>query len=337
MDKLRYVGIDVSQRWLDVECAAARGTVSTARFANDAAGHRALGAWVTKRGTTARVVLEATGTYSLDVALSLHRAKRIAVMVAHPRSLKDCRGALLQRACTDASAASVLRQFAQRMEFVVWTPPRPAVLELRAVARRLAALTAMQTQEKNRVHAASVSAEASPLLRVDIEAHLAHLRERIATLQEQAAMIVAGDPVLEAAHRRLCSIKGVGTRSAMALLAELATLPPERSVRQWVADAGLDPRRVQSGTSVHGAPHISKMGNVRLRRALFMPALVAVRYHDAARRFAEDLRQRAKPDLVILVAVMRKLLHAIYGMLRTNTDFDPATFRAVPCEQNLEL
>ncbi len=337
MDKLRYVGIDVSQRWLDVEGAAARGTVSTARFENSAAGHRALCAWATKRGTTTRVVLEATGIYSLDIALALHRAKRITVMVANPRVIKDFRGALLQRACTDASAASVLRQFAQRMEFVEWTPPRPAVLELRAVARRLEALTAMQTQEKNRLHAASVSVDGSPRLRTDIEVHLAHLRERITTLQQQASAIVAGDPVLETAHRHLCSIKGVGTLSAIALLAELATLPPDLSVRQWVAFAGLDPRPVQSGTSVHAAPHISKMGNVRLRRALFMPALVAVRYNDAARRFAEDLRQRAKPELVILVAIMRKLLHAIYGMLRTGTDFDPAKFRALPHEQKLEI
>lgn len=108
-------------------------------------------------------------------------------------------------------------------------------------------------------------------------------------------------------------------------------------MRQWVAYSGLDPRPVQSGTSVYSAPHISQMGNVRLRRALFMPALVAVRHNDAVRRFAQDLRQRAKPELVILVVVMRKLLHAIYGMLRTDTDFDPAKFRALSYEQKLKI
>jgi transposase len=328
MDKVRYVGIDVSQHWLDVECAPARGNVSTARFDNNAAGHRALCAWITKRGTAARVVLEATGVYSFDIALALHRATRIAVMVANPRAIKDFRGALLQRACTDACAATVLRQFAQRMEFVAWTPPRPAVLELRAVARRLEALTAMQTQEKNRLHAASVSADASPLLRGDIEAHLDQLRQRIASLQQQARALVAGDPQLQQAYQHLCTIKGVGALSAAALLAELATLPAGLSARQWVAYAGLDPRPVQSGTSVQGPPHISKMGNVRLRRALFMPALVALRHNEPVQRFGAELRAKGKAELVIIVAVMRKLLHAIYGMLRTGTDFDPTKFRA---------
>jgi transposase len=332
MDKRRYVGVDVSQRWLDVECAAATGPASTARFDNTNAGHRALCAWITKGGLAARVVLEATGLYSLDVALALHRAKRIEVMVANPRVIKDFRGALLQRACTDASAASALRQFAQRMEFVAWTPPRPAVLELRGLARRLEALTAMQTQEKNRLHAASVSAEGSPLVRTDIEMHLAQLRERIGAVQQHAAAVVASDSALAKAHRQLCSIKGVGPLSAIAVLAELATLPPELTVRQWVAYAGLDPRPVQSGTSVFAAPHISKLGNVRLRRALFMPALVAVRWNEPVQRFAAQLRAKGKAELVILVAVMRKLLHAIYGMLRTGTDFDPLKFRALAQE-----
>ncbi len=330
MNKLRYVGVDVSQRGLDAESATDTGAVSTARFDNTEAGHRALCAWITKGGTAAQVVLEATGLYSLDVALALHRAKHIGVMVANPRVIKDFRGALLQRACTDASAATVLRHFAQRMEFVAWTPPRPAVLELRALARRLEALTAMQTQEKNRLHAASVSAEGSALVRTDLETHLAHLHERIGAVQQQATAVVTGDPALAKAHRQLCSIKGVGPLSAIALLAELACLPAELTVRQWVAYAGLDPRPVQSGTSVFAAPHISKLGNVRLRRALFMPALVAVRWNEPVRRFAAELRAKGKAELVILVAVMRKLLHAIYGMLRTGTEFDPLKFRALP-------
>src|SRR5262249_32342581 len=110
-------------------------------------------------------------------------------------------------------------------------------------------------------------------------------------------------------------------------LSEVAVLPAELSVRQWVAHAGLDPRPMRSGSSVHPPVHISKRGNVYLRRALFMPALVAVRRNVAVQRFATALTTRGKAPLAILVAVMRKLLHAIYGMLKTDTDFDGEKFR----------
>ena len=116
-------------------------------------------------------------------------------------------------------------------------------------------------------------------------------------------------------------------RSALGLLAELAVLPPTLTARQWVAQAGLDPRPVRSGSSVHPPVRISKRGNVHLRRVLFMPALVAVRRSPAVQRLATQLTAQGKAPLQVLVAVMRKLLHAIYGMLKANTDFDGERFR----------
>ena len=129
------VGVDVSAQWLDV--SRQRGTeVRAARFANRAAGHRQHAQWVTKGGGRTRVVLEATGTYSFDVAFALHAHKRVSVMVANPRAVKQFRDAWLQRARTDASSAEILCEFGQRMPFVAWQPPTPAALELRALARR---------------------------------------------------------------------------------------------------------------------------------------------------------------------------------------------------------
>jgi len=124
----------------------------------------------------------------------------------------------------------------------------------------------------------------------------------------------------------LISAKGIGEASAVALLGELAMLPPGLSVRQWVAYAGLDPRPVESGSSVRRAAHISRQGNVRLRSALYMPALVAKRFDPNVRAFAEHLLAKGKSKLVVTTAVMRKLLHAIYGMMKTMTTFDGEKF-----------
>jgi len=87
---------------------------------------------------------------------------------------------------------------------------------------------------------------------------------------------------------------------------------------------GLDPRECTSGTSVHKKVRISKAGNAHLRRALYMPALVEIRHQPNLQAFYLHLRAQGKPKMVALVAVMRKLLHAIFGMFKHQTAFDGA-------------
>ena len=322
------IGIDVSARTLVVS-AAWDGTVDARKeFANDAGGHAQLVRWLTKGQRTARVGLEATGIYSFDLALALARAPRVAVMVVNPRAARDFARAHLQRAKTDRTDAATLREFVVRMPWVAWqAPPAPAVA-LRAVARRIASLVVARTQERNRLHAATASDALSALVRRDIQHHLRELERRIATLRRDAQALIATAPTLAGPFRHLVSVRGIAAASALQLLGELAILPGDMTARQWVAHAGLDPRPYESGTSVHRAPRISKVGNRHLRRALYMPALVASRHEPHVRAFATKLRQRGKTPLQAIVAVMRKLLHAIHGMLRTDRDFEPAKFHA---------
>jgi transposase len=313
---------------LDVAACRDGTALEAAQFANTAAGHSQLVRWLTKRGRTAQVVLEATGVYSLDVALALHAAARVEVMVLNPRGARDFARATLQRSSTDATMAATLQAYAQRMPFVAWVPPAPAVRELRALARRLTALTAERVREKNRLHAAQATTDTPAVVVRDVEENLAHLERRSATLTAQACALITAHPELQRAYTHLTSVKGVATASAIQVLPELLVLPANMTVRQWVAHAGLDPRHWQSGTSVHLPTRISKVGNVHLRRALYMPALVAVRYEPQIKAFYEHLRAKGKAPLQALVAVMRKLLHAFYGMLRTDTDFDGRKFFA---------
>jgi hypothetical protein len=106
--------------------------------------------------------------------------------------------------------------------------------------------------------------------------------------------------------------------------------PKDLSVRQWVAYAGLDPKRHASGTSVEQRERISKVGNARIRRALYMPALVAVRCDRHIGALYEKLLARGKKPIVATVAVMRKLLHSIYGMLKHGQDFHGEKFYHIP-------
>lgn len=331
MHKVEYAGVDVSQQTLDVARREAAGTeTGAAQFENTAAGHRQLLRWLTKRGRHVRVVLEATGVYSLDLALALHGAPRVEVMVVNPRAARKFAEACLQRSSTDATMALALREFAARMEFVAWVPPTPAVCQLRALARRIAALTVEKTREQNRAHAAAASASTPAVIRNDIAVNVRHLERRIAELERHALALVAETPALQRPYTHLVSVRGIAAASALQLLGELLALPADMTARQWVAHCGLDVRQVTSGTSVHKTPRISKQGNAHVRRALYMPALVASQHEPHVRAFYEQLLAAGKKKLQALVAVMRKLLHAIYGMLKTDTDFEGAKFRRLP-------
>lgn len=318
MDNLEACGIEVSAQELVVAWAGKKAGVRLLRFANTAAGHRV------------RACLEATGLYGLDVALALSRSTAVEVMVANPRAVRHFAQAMMQRSKNDQLDAVVLREFAARMPFRAWARPTENTLALWAIARRLEALTALRAGEKNRQHAAGLSQAVPAIVRQEIARSLRFHQRAIARLQKEALRRIAADAELQHRYELLCSIPGVGTISAIHTLAELALLPGDRDVRQWVAFAGLDPREYSSGSSVRQRTRISKVGNRHLRRALYMPALVASRYEPHLRGFYEHLRERGKSKKQALLAVARKLLHAIYGMFRSQQRYDGSRVYQLP-------
>ena len=330
-------GIEVSARTLLVALGREGRAASPREFPNTAEGHQAVLRWLKSRQRPVRIVMESTGLYGLDLALCLDRAG-MALMVANPRAARHFAQAMMQRSKTDRLDAEVLRQFAARMPFVAWRPPSAAAFNLVAVARRLEALTEMLAAEKNRLHAASLSEALPVIIRRDIQRSILNQQRAIERLTRAAQEFVVSDPELGRRYQLLLSIPGFGATSALHTLAELALLPAGMDVRQWVAYAGLDPRQHTSGSSVEKKPRISKTGNKHLRRALYMPALVAVVHEPHLRAFYEHLLARGKAKMQALVAVMRKLLHAIFGMFKHHQTFDGAKVYALsPIEQSVPL
>ncbi len=281
---------------------------------------------MTRGNRTARVVVESTGIYSLDVALALYRTPGVSVMVANPRSLKDFARASMLRSKNDPIDAASTLEYAIRMPFVPWEPPSREVLEVRAMSRRISALTVERTREKNRLHAMQASEESSRFVVNDIEVNIRHLDRRIDGLTREAQKVIHENPEAARLFRLLVSVKGIAATSAVQILPELLVLPTGMSPRQWVAHAGLDPMEYKSGSSVDRPIRISKVGNKNLRRALYMPALVASRREPNVRAFYQHLLEKGKKPLQALVAVMRKLLHAIFGMFKSDEEFDGEKF-----------
>ncbi|HEX4496401.1 MAG TPA: transposase [Thermoanaerobaculia bacterium] len=249
---MQFVGIDVSAQTLVVHLQPPKGNCQRLAFANTWEGHQKLCRHLTGRPT--RVALEATGLYSLDISLALAQQPQVELMVVNPRSLRDFARADLRRSKTDAVDAQVLLEYSQRMRFQPWQPPASEALELRAIGRRIADLTDLATQEKNRLHAARFVSSLGTVVCQDLEAHLQHLEDRLAALEKEACRLIQRHPPLQQDFQLLVSTPGIATKSAIHLLGELAVLPKDMGPRQWVAHAGIDPRSHDSGSSVHNQP-----------------------------------------------------------------------------------
>jgi len=141
-------------------------------------------------------------------------------------------------------------------------------------------------------------------------------------LRREARRLIARHPELDRRYQLMLTVPGIGETSALQILGELVVLSDTADARQWVAFSGLDPAIFTSGTSVEKRPRISRGGSRHLRRALYMPALVAVRHEPHLRAFYQRLLSRGKAPLQAVVAVMRKLLHALFAMFRSNQSYE---------------
>jgi transposase len=275
------------------------------------------------------VCLEATGVYHFDLSLALHDVG-VLLMVVNPKASHNFAKVLMKNSKTDAVDANTLAEYAARMDFVAWTRPSDETIALRSFARRINALTGQKAAAKNHLHALNATSETPKAVLKDANLAITQLEKRIDRLTAEALVLIGKYPKLKRILALLISIKGVGETSAIALMGELLLLPPDLSHREWVKFAGLDPRAFDSGKSVHKKTRISKAGNRHIRSALYMPALSAKQHDPHVKAYFQHLVANGKKPLQAVCAVMRKLLHAIHGMLKNNEPFDNTRFYAIP-------
>ena len=323
---MNTIGIDVDS--VNLVCSIRRDgkTPSQSTFPNTAAGHRKLIRWATRRGHTAQVCMEATGVYSLPLALTLHDTDNLDVMVVNPRAIKHFATAILQRGKTDALDADSIREYLERMPFRRWQPPAKETLEIQHVARRIRQLNNELTRERNRHLAAKRLGKTGRIVADDTASNMRNLQRRIDKLEAKLLELIQAVPVLDRKLQLITSTTGIAAKTGPRILAELATLPDDMLANQWVAHAGLDPKPNQSGTSTNRPRRISKAGNRYLRDALFFPAMVARQYDPNVRAFYDALVARGKKPIQAIVAIMRKLLLAIWGMWKNDEPWNGDKF-----------
>jgi len=316
---LHTLGIDIAKLKFDVCLITTSGKLKHKVLPNTSAGFAQLSAWLTKHEVArAHACMEATGTYGEALAMHLHAAGH-RVSVINPAAVKAFAGSRLSRTKTDKVDAALIARFCLAQQPPQWTPPALEVRDLQALGRRLEALIEMRVAEENRLEAGSVVA----VVRTSVEEHVAYLKAEIKRTEQLIGTHLKTHPGLRQQHELLESIPGIGETTAALLLAEIVDITQYRNARQVAAYAGLVPRERRSGSSVRGRTRLSKIGNARLRKALYFPAITALRCSEFFQNWAQGLRERGKCKMSVIGAAMRKLIHLAYGVLKTGKAFDP--------------
>jgi transposase len=316
-----FAGIDVSKDTLDAGLLGPDGRTRGRQFANAAAGFAALLVWADRLapGGVIHFCLEATGPYSEGIAAHLHAAGRL-VSVANPARVKAYMKACGQANKTDPADARAIAAFCRDRRPRLWVPPSPAVRQVQALVRRRDDLRRMAAAEKTRLDAPDLT----PAARRSIARSVRFLSREAERVQAEAEAVIAAAPELAADLALLESVKGVGRQTATTILAELPAVDQLPSAESAAAYCGLAPAEFQSGKSVRKHTRLSKAGNARLRTALYLPTLTAVRFNPVLKGFFERLVAAGKPRMQAVGACMRKLLMICYGVLKNRTPFDPA-------------
>lgn len=317
MDKVG-VGIDVSKKTLDT-CMLQGDRIWRAEFKNTEAGYADLEQWLERQAPEgAHVCLEATGQYGEGVSEYLDKCG-CRVSVVNPVRIKAYADSKMRRNKTDRLDAYLIADFCLRQNPALWKPVPANVRTLQSLNRRLEDLQAMRQQEINRLK----SGKLAPAVEADLKKHLEYLDERMTEIEKAIKEHTRQDPDLNQKKTLLVSIPGIGEKTAHLLLAEIPQMDDFEDVNQLVAFAGLNPQVHRSGSSINMKPRLSKKGSSRLRKGLYFPAIVARQKNPILQVFAARLAKAGKPKMCIIGAVMRKLLHLVYGILKSGQPFNP--------------
>jgi transposase len=327
---ITYAGIDVGATELVLVLRTGDQSSAAHSYANTGAHHRRL---VQKLNTHPGciVCLEAMGVYSMDIAIALYDAG-IKVMVVNPKQSHNFARALGKHSKTQRSMRI---RWHSMVSVCRSRRPTDVAMTLQIYSRRLHAMTDQKTVAKNQLHALSFIPITPKAVLHDLKLAITQLEKRLDTLTKLTLTFIQANPELRQAFSLLIEVKRIAHVSAIALLGELLLIPSGLSHTQWVKFAGLDPTHFRSGTSVDKKTHISKAGNHYIRAALYMPALNAKAHDPYVKAYFSHLIAMGKTPLQAVTAVMRKLLHALHGMLTNKQPFDNTRFYAIAGEIKL--
>ena len=325
----QVVGIDVAQKEL-VVCLGRMydnwepELYASKAFANTKKGFENLSVWVKKQTDEAvavRYVMEATGVYHESLAYFLDE-KALELSIVLPNKISNYMRTLDVKTVTDKTASEAIARFGLERKLDRWKKPKVTYRSIKQLTRERDQIVEERSMVKNHLHAEE--SEAFPNLGTvkRIKDRIRFLNKQEKAIKEEIAALVATDDEVKENVALISSIPGVGSLTAAIILAETNGFELIRNKRQLASYAGFDVKEKQSGTSVKGKPRISKKGNRHLRKAMHLPALVAIRHDDRYKAIYARTVAKHGIKMKAVVAVQRRLLEMAYTAYKTNIIYD---------------
>jgi transposase len=315
MTQYHFVGVDVAKNKFDAAVSVNNNYYKDC-FNNDKKGYQTFLKWLKKlpQGTP-WICMEATGHYSELIADFLIK-QNIRVSIVNPLQIKNFARAKLSRNKTDALDAKLIAEYCQLMRPREFVPRTPSQKTLKDLTKLLDTLKAQHVQLSNQLHSAQ-----SEMAKKIIRKLIKELEKEIARIEKQIADVIKSNQHLEEKMELITSIKGIGKLTAYKVLSHIPDMNCFANAKQFAAFIGISPRQHQSG-KFQGKTTISRLGDSRLRKVFYMAALVAKRFNNRLQPFVERLQNKGKAPKAIICAVMRKLAHLVFGVLKSRRPFD---------------
>lgn len=324
----QVVGIDVSKDTL----AVCYGTVDIqqnqqitepATFTNNSKGFQELISYAKKgRGELKAplyFVMEATGVYYENLAYFLNE-KHQKVIVLLPNKTKNYSKTLSIKSKTDPLDARMITQFGLERQMQLWSVPSPIMKAIKALTREYQSKKDIATQIKNQLHAEKYSHKPLKESLKRNRASLSFFEKQLKEIEKQIKDLVKEDDDLNDRINKVEKIEGVGFMTIVSIISETNGFALIQNGKQLASYAGLDVVYNESGLKKHKTT-ISKKGNKRLRKAVYMPALSACKHNPKLKALYIRLVAKKGTKKVALIAVARKLLLLIYTIFTKNVDY----------------
>ena len=325
------VGIDVSKDDFHVRILR-RESVSgkffkhrgIKKFDNTLSGFKKFNQWLhkyTDRSVSLSLVMEATGVYHEELAYFLHQ-QEYRVSIELPNKVSQFAKSYNLHSKTDILDAEIIALLGLERHLDAWQPPSKSLRKLRLLTRQHQSITESKTMFKNQLHAVRHSADPMPEVVMRYKTIIAVCEQELAAIDKSIKQLIELDEKLDEVIGLLVSIPGIALKTASAIAAETGCFQLFNSRSQLIKYSGMDIVDKQSGSSVRGKPRLSKRGNARVRRALYMPSIQFVNKDDVFGKLYRRVLERTGIPKKALVAVQRKLLIVMYGVVKNGTPYD---------------
>ena len=312
------IGIDVAKLTLDVCYLIKNKKVVIKKYNNDSKGFEdILNKIQSYKARSVNVCLEATGTYGYGVAEFLH-SNHCLVSVVNPMRIKSYKNIQLSRNKTDRCDAKAIAEYCDIYKPTQWHPDSDVHQELKDLYRCLNQHKEHKKMLFNRLENNKQGSKVHSITTSSIQ----YIQSQIEKIEKLIDKHIKKNKNLSKQVDLIQSIPGFGKISSIAVIAELPDFKNYTSARSLAAHAGLTPMNFQSGTSVKKRPKISKIGASKLRTLLYFPALTAKTHNPIIKPFADKLLAKGKKKMVVVAAVMRKLIHIVFGILKSGKKFN---------------